>query len=293
MRWAGIVFIIVVSLMVTGYVMPDSGEDSSLTPAPVRSQQGTEADGSVHSLQGGLRTDEGLRRLFDYYLASLGERSLVATRAALAEQLSRTLDPNRTQSALALFDRYLGYRRALTTLAAPDHTPAAQLAAMRRLRKHYFSDAEAQGLFGTEDRYNDFTLALAAVRADTSLDAATRNQRIAELEAALPEDLREARRAPVAHLALAAREQALREQGGNEEDLYRLRSQAVGQAGADRLADLDQRNAAWQNRIHDWRAEQARLNADSSLTPPEREAALARYVSEHFDERERRRLAAF
>lgn len=292
MRWAWIAIATIVSLAVGWYAMPDAREDAP-PHLTVPSQQGTVADGSVRSIQGVLRTDEGLRRLFDYYLASLGERSLVATRAALAEQLSRTLDPNRTLSALALFDRYLGYRRALTTLAAPDHTPAAQLAVMRRLRKHYFSDAEAQGLFGTEDRYNDFTLALAAVRADTSLDAATRNQRIAELEAALPEDLREARRAPVAHLALAAREQALREQGGNEEDLYRLRSQAVGQAGADRLADLDQRNAAWQNRIHDWRAEQARLNADSSLTPPEREAALAKYVSEHFDERERRRLAAF
>ncbi len=292
MRWAWIAVATVVSLAAAWYAMPDAREDAP-PHQPVPSQQGTVADGSVRSIQGVLRTDEGLRRLFDYYLASLGERSLVATRAALAEQLARTLDPAQTQSALALFDRYLGYRRALGTLSAPDKSAAGQLAAMRRLRKNYFSDAEAQGLFGNEDRYNDFTLALTALRADASLDAATRTQRIAELEAALPADLREARRAPLAHLALAAQEQALREQGGNEDELYRLRSQAVGQAGADRLADLDQRNEAWQNRIRDWHTEQARLNADPSLPPPEREAALAKYVSEHFDERERRRLAAF
>src|SRR5690242_15442485 len=90
---------------------------SSAAPQFASSLKGTQVDGNVRmSANGELVIDEELLRLFDYYLATLGERDLKAVHAAITGELQKRLSGNALQSALDLFDRYLHYKQALADL---------------------------------------------------------------------------------------------------------------------------------------------------------------------------------
>ncbi|QEL55053.1 lipase chaperone [Chromobacterium paludis] len=263
--------------------------------APAASLRGTQPDGEVKtSLQGDLKVDQELRRLFDYYLATLGERTLPQIRADVRRDLQGRLQSRALAQAMSLFDRYVAYRQSLTGMAAAASTDlSTRLARARAVRLQYFSAAEVAGLFGEEDRYDAFTIQRLAILADPALSAAQKQQRIAELERQLPAELRAAREEPVEHLALAQAEQALRQRGGGEQELYQLRASMVGQAAADRLSELDKEQAAWRRRVEDYQRERAAILANGQLTAQQQQQALSQLQAQRFTPQEALRLAAF
>jgi lipase chaperone LimK len=91
---------------------------------------------------------------------------------------------------------------------------------------------------------------------------------------------------------LRADEAKIRERGGSDGDIRRLRAERFGEEAAERLADLDRRRADWNVRVEDFRAERSRILADASLSEQERRTAVARLLAERFDEAERTRIEA-
>ncbi|WP_434635148.1 lipase secretion chaperone [Chromobacterium sp. CV08] len=259
------------------------------------SLRGTAVDGAVRAAgDGSLRVDQELRRLFDYYLATLGERLLPAIRAELRRHLAATLGPKALGQALSLFDRYVAYRQSLAgmTVAAGTGLPQ-RLASVRAAKLQYFSAAEVEGLFGDEDRYDGFTAGRLAILADPSLSADEKRRRVAELERQLPPELRAAREEPVKHLELAQAEEALRRRGGGEQELYQLRAAMVGQAAADRLSDLDREEAAWRQRVDDFKRDGAAIAANAQLNAAQKRQALAQLQAGRFTPQEALRLPAY
>ncbi|MDP9107476.1 MAG: lipase chaperone, partial [Pseudomonadota bacterium] len=129
----------------------------------VRSLDGTTPDDAVHAdASDQLVVDAALGRLFDYYLSAQGERSLAAIRSEIEAELGRRLRPHAAQQARDLLGRYLDYKRALVDVevglqkgpTAAAQAARARLLAMQDLRKQFFSEKEAAGLFGFEDAYN-------------------------------------------------------------------------------------------------------------------------------------------
>ncbi|AUH50781.1 lipase chaperone [Chromobacterium sp. ATCC 53434] len=258
------------------------------------SLRGTAVDGAVRAVDGSLRVDQELRRQFDYYLATLGERQLPAIRAELRRHLAQTLGVKALAQALNLFDRYVAYRQSLAgmTVAAGADLPQ-RLASVRAAKLRYFSAAEVEGLFGDEDRYDGFTAGRLAILADPALSAEEKRRRIAELERQLPPELRAAREEPVKHLELAQAEEALRRRGGGEQELYQLRAAMVGQAAADRLSDLDREQAAWRQRVDDFKRDSAAIAANAQLNAAQRQQALAQLQASRFTSQEALRLPAY
>lgn len=261
---------------------------------------GTQPDGAPASPAAQLPVDDSLRRLFDYYLATEGEQSLSAIVAAVEAELARRFAPAAAQAAKQLFQRYLAYKRDLQAL---DGVASLQgnalgvarqrLDAARALRSRHFSAAEAAGLFGWEDRYDDDALARMQIQQDGSLGAADKRARLAELDRQLDPAMLAARQQSVQHLAVAEQVAKARELGADAAEVFRIRAANVGEAAAERLARLDGEEADWQRRIQAYQQALAALRADSTLSPAEREARIAQLREAGFDAQERLRLSAY
>ncbi|MDC8756560.1 lipase secretion chaperone [Janthinobacterium fluminis] len=258
----------------------------------VPSMAGTRPDGELRvDAADGLVVDAELGHLFDYYLAGLGEKSMAEVRGGIERELERRLKPAPAAAAKRLLGHYLDYKRALVGVeqALPRtgdlaRAARARMEAMRQLRPSYFSAAETAGLFGASDARDADALARLEIGQDPSLDAAQKQQKLAQLELRLSPALREEREAPARILHIEESVRNMRAQGAGDNEVYRARAAALSPAAADRLAELDRDEAAWQSRIDAYLAQRA-AGMDA--------AALQRLRDAHFKPDEQRRLGAY
>ena len=262
----------------------------------VRSMEGTRPDGNVTVAAGdALVIDAELGHLFDYYLAGLGEKPLPAIRSQIELELDRRLAPAPAREAKRLLGAYLAYKQALAGIEqnltpSADALQAAQarLQAKRTLRATYFTAQESAGLFGPEDARDDDTVARMTVLADSTLDDAQRQRKLAALDAALPPAQRLARDAPQQVSALDAAVRDLRAHGGGDNEVYRLRAATFTPEAAARLGELDREETQWQQRITAWRAQKAALGV--GVQDP---VQVQRVTDTLFSPDEQRRLGAY
>ncbi|HEY1151794.1 MAG TPA: lipase secretion chaperone [Pseudoduganella sp.] len=281
-----------------------SAQPADVQPAPLTlaspaappfapSMAGTQPDGDVRQdASSHLVINEELLHLFDYYLSSLGERDLPAIRAGIERDLRTRLSPTAAAEAIALLERYIGYKRALVGLerampATRDAASAARarLEAMQRLRKDYFSLRELAGLFGASDARDREALARLEITQDRQLSEAERRTRMAAAESRLSAAERAGRDAPAQLLSLETSVAEARARGADDNEVYRLRAAALSPEAAARLAEVDREELEWQRRIAAYRAERNRLDGEPG--------ALQRLRDERFTRQEQRRLAAY
>ncbi len=96
---------------------------------------GTRVDGRLRADAGGnLIIDAEIRRVFDYFLASIGEEPLETSVARLRRYIETQLPEPAADHAIQLLSQYLDYKRQLLLLEQ-HHTQQADIDAMRdRLR---------------------------------------------------------------------------------------------------------------------------------------------------------------
>ena len=261
----------------------------------VPSMTGTRPDGDVRQTAADqLAVNAELAYLFDYYLAGLGEKPLEAIRMEIGRELDRRLSAAPAAEAKRLLDAYLAYKRALVDVerglpATQDLAQGARqrLEAMQRLRRSYFSDAEAEGLFSASDAYDMDAVARLEINGDKRLNDEQRKERIAALDARLPQQVRDARDAPATVLKLEEAVAKAREHGMGDNEIYRMRAAALSPEAAARLADVDREEADWQRRIANYQAQRQQL---AGAADP---ASLQKLRDSIFSADEQKRLAAY
>lgn len=261
----------------------------------VPSMTGTRPDGDVRQTAADkLAVNAELAYLFDYYLAGLGEKPLEAIRMEIGRELDRRLSAAPAAEAKRLLDAYLAYKRALVDVerglpATQDLAQGARqrLEAMQRLRRSYFSDAEAEGLFGAGDAYDLDAVARLEINGDQRLNDAQRKERIAALDARLPQQVRDERDAPARVLQLEEAVAKARAQGQGDNEIYRMRAVALSPEAAARLADVDREEADWHRRIASYQAQRQQLAGDSDP------ASLQKLRDSIFSADEQKRLGAY
>ncbi len=259
---------------------------------------GTHLDGRLHAdAAGNLVIDAGVRHLFDYFLASIGEESLETSIARLHRYIETQLPQPAEGHAIRLLSQYLDYKRQLLVLEQ-DHTRQPDLDAMRarlgavqELRASLFDDTTRRAFFGLDEAADRFTLDRLAIRHNSSLNASEKGAALDRLRNNLPPELQDSL---AAQLQIELREQtkALQASGGSLSDLKQLRQQLVGNAAAARLENLDARRQEWEARVMAYREEKTRIEASHGLGEADKRAAIARLSAERFDESERQRLDA-
>lgn len=260
---------------------------------PEDSLRGTEVDGQIRlDAAGNLVADRELRRLFDYFLARLGERSPEQIRADLLAwlQLQTALSADVRAATLQLFDRYVELQRASAALGRRDDL-AADLERLRELRRRELGGELARAWFGEEEDYAALTAQRLALSRDGGLDAATRSARLAELDARLDPQQREARAQSTDFQLALAQSAQMEAQQLSPEQRTQQRSELWGEAAAQRLGDLDQQELDWNSRLRTYARAREQLLADSALAPSVREVKLQKLL-QGFSEEERRRVLA-
>ncbi len=270
---------------------------TAVKPLPT-SFSGTAVDGQLRvDDQGHLLVTEETRRLFDYFLAAVGEDSLRDSVKRLQAYIAAQLgDPARAE-ALALLDTYLSYKRELVMLEQT--LPAlADLNALRSredavyaLRAQLFSPEAHEAFFGREQAYNRFTLQRLAILHDPALDAAAKASAVDALRAGLGEMAQDSI-LPQLQQDLRQQTAALKAAGASPGAIRQLREQMVGAEAAARLEALDSQRQTWRKRVGDYMTAKHAIEADPQTSAEQKREAIRALADSRFDERERLRLDA-
>lgn len=243
---------------VRAIVAPQAATPVVVAKAPAEpppSLAGTSEDGALRvGDDGNLVIEPAVLRLFDYHLSATGEESAEAIRARVVASIRKRLgEGHAADQAIALFDTYLGYRASTRRLTAEGDDLGARLDGLKALRRRAFGDVDAEKLFGEEERAVEVALAKRDVLTDPAVRAEDRDARLAEIERRLPAGAREAHDEALAPLRRRAEEEAMRARGATDDAVRAYRVASVGEAAADRLAELDDRRAAWRARLATFR----------------------------------------
>lgn len=269
-----------------------SQSDRSLLAPSLR---GTLPDGAlVVDASGRFVPTSDALDLFDYYLSAVGEQPLEQIVARIELEIRARLDPPDT--ALELLGQYLAYRDAVRELVATQGLDALslerRLQRLREIRRGVFGAALAAQLFEEEETRAREAIAWREVALDPDLGPDERAERLAALEAQLPEaELQRRERATVAQ-RLLEQEALLRADGTSEAEIDARRRRAFGEEAAARLAALDAARAEWNARVADYRAERARLDASPFADEAEANAALEALRASRFEGPELLRIRA-
>ena len=288
---------------------PTTAQAASGPPLPAAfapSHKDTTPDGDLRraaegSPQSAALPYAALRRLFDYYLSTLGERELPAILAQIEVQLSQQLRPAQVPPAKRLLDKYIAFKRALVDLEvrrglAGQGTQAirARMVAQQALRAQYFDGFEIEAMFAMEDAYDADAIARLEVSQNTKLTPEQKQKMLVALDAALPATLRADRDATVHIIRVEDRVATLREKGASDDDVYRLRASEFDPSAAARLAELDREEAQWARRIAAYRHARASIfAANPGKNATELQTDLLALQEAMFTPDERRRLTAY
>ncbi|MEJ5897600.1 lipase secretion chaperone [Aquabacterium sp. G14] len=259
-----------------------------IQPTPAPSLSGTTPDGTLQNSQGDLVLSPDLLRRFDYWLTTYGEKSVEAIKADILADLRDELSPTALARAGKLLDAYLAYKSELARLTPlPAGTQqvealAQQLQAMRDVRGRHFTRPEIDALFGADDVQDDDTLARMRIMQDRTLSDADKTRKLRELTSQLPPEQQAHRTEPIKHLTVNEAVSEARARGASDQEVQAIRTRLVSAEAAQRLAQLDAEEAAWQ----------ARVQRYLSLRQTDEVAAEA-YKEANFRENEKLRLSAY
>ncbi len=237
--------------------------------------------------EGNLLVQDDILRLFEFYLAAIEEESIEALLQRIQWELASQLQDPARQQANDLLRRYLDYRLALMALPQPttldSHTLAAHLQQVDALRQQHFSSVEQMALFAAE-RAEDAHL-LATLQNNESPGSAAEPGEMLSVEQRLQ------RQQASRDAEVFEQIEQLRASGASAGQIYAVREQQLGSEAATALAQLDEQQALWQQRLQVFAAERQRIRA-SALSTEEQRQAISTVLASSFDEREQLRVRA-
>lgn len=267
---------------------PGNSPQNATSAAPRARQQLSLQEQEAHAA---LLRQPGLRYALEAWLQAADPSADPDTLAQRLQAVAaQHFPPPLTAPALALMGRYLDYRRSQGQLKPPPdlQDPDAlrlSLAQLRGLQLQHFDAEEYDALFGAQQSLDDYTLARLDIAHNPDLNAAQKQQALAEAEALLPPPERAARAQAQAALDATAQSAAFEQQGTDDATRLAQRSSAYGAEAAQRLAQLDQQERNWQARLAQYAQAQAQAQGQDS-------ASLQQLRTQLFTPQEQLRLDA-
>lgn len=265
------------------------------------SLQGTDVDGDLRvDDNGNLIISHDIRRVFDYFLSTMGAESLEQIEQRLRAYIRHRLPAKAALQAEQLLEGYLALNRGLSALQAPvdagdgivleTQSLRERLMSIQALRRHYLPADVVDVFFADDDALDQLALGRMDIMEDSALSADQRTQALADLEHSLPPHLQRVMSELNKHQQLNTLTARLRDSGGSDADLYQLRERFYGAEAADRLAQLDQSRQQWQARTMRWLSERDSLIAAENIDEADRQDQIDRLRREYFESHEINRV---
>lgn len=238
------------------------------------------------------------RRLFDYFFSASGEEGDRVIRGRI---LLHALSGGATEAAVKeiadVLDRYMAYRDAAKAQAASGASGSGDVRdavdRSRNLQLTMLGPELQKAFFGEDSAAYDLDLQRSAILRDRTIGEGERQRRLAELDARLPSDVREARAEAAAPTKLHQRVEALRASGGSETEVAEARRAAYGPDATARLEALDRERARWSERYSAYSRERDALRASyGGVDSPGYRASLEALRQRQFSEQELIRVRA-
>lgn len=221
-----------------------------------KSQQDTQVncqlkiDSSQH-----LVVNSQTRDCFEYFITQYGENDLEQIKNHFGKFIQgQYLEPARSQ-IMDLWARYLKYREQLAQIQTPSSKQQDKnyfqkiFNSIQDLRKRFFSTSEIEGLFSTEDIYQNYTLDRMQILEDSSLSEIEKAQKLKERFEQLPEDWQQNLQELSKLDDLRTLTKKIKARNGSAEELRQMRTALVGAEATQRLERLDTQRSAWQQRV--------------------------------------------
>ncbi|SPA40157.1 lipase chaperone [Cupriavidus taiwanensis] len=260
--------------------------------AGVEMPAGPEADAA-----GNLRLTRALRTYFDHFLSARHDAGGIdALDPLVHDDIRRHVPQPAAGQAWQLWRRYVACLAEIQPEAA--HKPLADadgkldaqqvqqlraLLAQRNAARQRWLPEVTQAWFGDEQAYDEAMLARLEIVAQAGLDDAQRRQRLAELDATLPEPVRAARAASARPQAISQTIADLQAAGRSTQDIGAALAQAYGPEVAQRYQQQTQVEQSWQRRYHDYAARRAQIEAFAGLSEQDRRQQLETLRRQAFD----------
>jgi len=255
---------------------------------------GTDVDGELSmDAQGNLVINLGLRGVFDYFLATIGEEDLPEIRARIAYYLKQHLSPAATKQAWEVLNAYMDYKLELDNKEQHDGSYAGMrdsLAMQRALRISILGPSLATAFYQAEDEYSEFAMHQAEIAADPSLTAQEKQQLADSLLEGISQTNRHLIQPDKQPLQVERNIEQWREQGMTDTQIFEYREQQLGADAAGRLAALDQQRDRWQKRYTDYRQQMADIR-NSGLSGTDQSAAIEQLRRQRFEPSELKRVS--
>lgn len=267
------------SLMQASDIDASMGHSGSNTPVPLApSLRGTDIDCTLElDEQGKLLATMGVRRCFDYFFSTLGEKTESQIIIDIRRHLESTLPPSARPYAIELLGKYVQYRQSEVPAALnlDDKSPESMklaLESLRALRLRSFTRDEAQAFFGDDEAYDRYNIEAMAILKDASLSKQQKDERLAALSTQLPRALAKDMSASQQYNLLEAKTEEIRARGGSPQEVYALRESIVGAEAAGRLAELDAESDQWRQRVSKYLDLRAQILASGGAVAEQQQA---------------------
>lgn len=259
-----------------------SGSFASLSQQDIQVNCQIQVDGSNR-----LIVNEATKNCFEFFITQYGEKSIEQIKTDfMAYAKTQYKEPVLSQ-LIDLWTRYMQYREQMGDLQTPnlDKEQAgyykAIFANMKNLRKKFFSDYEAEGLFGIEDTYNDYTIVRMEILNNKKLTEAEKAQKLKELFRDLPEDWKENLQQLSQLEDLRKLTAEIKARGGSAEEMHQMRSNLVGPEATQRLESLDADRSQWKGRVGSYLTERDSI-AKSNLSDAAKQSAIQQLRTKNF-----------
>lgn len=245
---------------------------------------------------GNLVITRNIRDLFDYFFLALNEEGMETVTGRIREYIQLTLQGKAANEALSIFEDYLDYRNALSELrssykSTDDKT--AIFAELKALRRQYFQPEVVTAFFSDEEADIHYSLQSMKVKTNDSLSQEQKEEMLAKLEDQLPEKQRERIRREREEQKLDQQIKELQAQGGNADEIYKLRKDFYGEAIAKQITFMYDFSNEWNNRVDDYTQAKEKIKANPDLTDEEKKERIKAATDEKFTKKEQLKLAYY
>lgn len=274
--------------------------DAQATNFSSKSQQDTQINCQIKTdTSNRLIVNEQTKDCFEYFITQYGEKTVAQIKTDFLSYIKASYkDPVLSQLG-DLWTRYIDYRNKLGDLQAPTaEKDSAQYYQQivnntNSIRKKFFSDYEIQGLFGTQNTYDQYTVDRISIMDDKNLSTNEKAKKLKELFDKLPEDWKENLQQLNQLEDLRKLTTEIKARGGSADELHQMRTNLVGAEATQRLETLDVQRNDWKNKVTQYLSDRDTI-IKSNMSDSAKQSAVAQLKQQQFaNQQEQLRLQTF
>ncbi len=284
----------------TGQTLPSQLSASEAVSFTSKSQQDTQINCQIKTdASNHLIVNEQTKDCFEYFITQYGEKTIEQIKSDFLSYIKASYKEPVLSQLSDLWRRYIDYRSKISELQTPNTPKDTALYyqqivdSTKNLRKQFFSEYEIQGLFGTQDTYDQYIVNRMKIMDDKNLSANEKAKKLKELFNQLPEDWKENLQQLNQLEDLRKLTSDLKARGGSAEELRQMRINLVGPAATQRLESLDVQRSDWKNKVTQYLSERDNI-VKSNMSDTAKQSAVEQLKQQHFNnQQDQLRLQTF